>query len=107
MWVGSGALRLGSAVLGAAYKAWASYRNLAPVLGRKLDFALGKATGSTYNILRSKGNLAQLNRIGIRDNSVGREFLTRVLVDAFKTSGNIVARKFIGRGRRWGLLVLH
>lgn len=58
-------------------------------IGNKLDFLFGKATGSTHNIQRSQSMQAELRKIGIHDNSTGRECLTQHLNDILSDSSNI------------------
>lgn len=56
-------------------------------IGRKLEYLLGKATGSAHNIERSTGMLRQLESIGIFDNAAGRLVLSDHLKAVF---GNAV-----------------
>ena len=46
-----------------------------PVLGNKLNYLFGKATGSLHNVERSTGMLRQLQSIGIFDNVYGNAYL--------------------------------
>lgn len=59
-------------------------------LGNKLDYLFGHATGKTHNIERSKQNLAQLSRIGIFDNTQGRNYVTSHLNSVLRDSSNIL-----------------
>ena len=58
-------------------------------LGSKLDYLFGKASGNKHNIERSKSMQAELRRIGIHDNSFGREYITNHLNDVLNDSSNI------------------
>lgn len=62
-----------------------------PVLGKKLDFVFGKAGGRRQNIQRSTTMQRQLNTIGIYDNSLGRSYLTKKLIDAFDDKTNVIS----------------
>jgi len=58
-----------------------------PNLGSKLDYVLGRATGSTHNIERSQAMLTQLESIGLRDTPGTRQYLTETLERAFQQPG--------------------
>jgi hypothetical protein len=62
-----------------------------PVLGKKLDFIFGKATGRPHNLQRSQSMLAQLNRVGIQDTPASREYIEKILVDAFNDPASTVS----------------
>lgn len=49
----------------------------------------GDGTGSIHNIQRSQSIQAELKKIGIHDNSVGREYLTKHLNDVLNDPSNI------------------
>lgn len=61
-----------------------------PELGRKLDFMLGKATGSIHNIQRSQDMLKSLQRIGLNDTPATRAYLTEHFIKVLNTADNIV-----------------
>ena len=56
-------------------------------IGTKLDYLLGRATGSAHNIQRSKDMLNQLERIGLRDTPATRQLLTEHLQNALNQGG--------------------
>lgn len=76
-----------------------------PQIGSKLDFFLGKATGSIHGIERSTGMLTQLERIGLPDNPATRKYLTEHLTDVINNSSNIVRIQETGRVVRESLLM--
>lgn len=59
-------------------------------LGSKLDYILGKATGSAHNIERSTGMLRQLESVGIFDNSAGRSLLQNHLKNIYTGTKGLV-----------------
>jgi hypothetical protein len=61
-----------------------------PQIGTKLEFVFGKATGSAYNIGRSKGMLRQLEKIGIFDNEAGRSLLKTHLESTYKSTKGVL-----------------
>jgi RHS repeat-associated protein len=63
---------------------------LVPILGQKLDYFLGRATGSIHNMQRSAQMLLQLKNIGLPDNPVTRQYLTDHLTRVLNDSSNIV-----------------
>ena len=64
--------------------------NNAPNLGRKLDYAFGKATGNAYNVTRSMQNVSQLSKIGIYDDINGRDILSKHFDDVFSSNSNTI-----------------
>lgn len=54
-------------------------QEVTPVIGSKLDYVFGQATGSAHNIKRSTDMLNQLNRIGIYDNEYWRNSMFQKL----------------------------
>ena len=56
-------------------------------LGSKLQYVFGRATGSAHNIERSQAMLAQLEKIGIRDNPASRDYISSVLSRALEQPG--------------------
>ncbi len=73
----TGAVMSGLGVAGAGLIAQA------PVLGNKLEYIFGKASGSAHNIERSLSMLMELNRIGIFDNAEGRAYIINKLEEAY------------------------
>lgn len=49
--------------------------SIKPKIGSKVEYARGNASGSVHNVRRSLDNAAQLSRIGIHDNIIGREIV--------------------------------
>lgn len=74
-----------------------------PILGQKLNYLFGKATGSVHNIERSTGMLRQLESIGIFDNQSGNAYLREHLIQAYKTAKAI--KQSNGRVLRESLLM--
>ena len=72
----------GGIVAGSQYIA-SNFQRAAPVLGDKLSYVFGQATGSAHNIQRSTDMLRQLNRIGIFDNTTGREYISQKITEAY------------------------
>jgi hypothetical protein len=58
-------------------------------LGRKLDYILGKATGSSHNIQRSQSMLRELERVGLPDSPATRQYLTEHLTQVARQAGGI------------------
>jgi hypothetical protein len=58
-----------------------------PVIGRKLDYMFGLATGKKHNIDRSKSMLKLLNKIGIEDTTFFRDYVRSVITKAYYTDG--------------------
>lgn len=56
-------------------------------LGSKMEYLLGKATGSAHNIERSKAMLNQLESIGLRDTSQTRKLLSEHLGEVLQQKG--------------------
>ncbi len=65
------------------------------VLGRKLDYLFGKATGSAHNIERSTDMLRQLERIGLHDTPANRQLMAKHFQDVLNDASNIAGT---GRG---------
>jgi hypothetical protein len=72
-------------------------RSLIPSLGRKLDYLFGQATGSAHNVRRSHDMFYQLRRIGISDNSAGRQYIADHLTAVLNNSRNVAAIQPNGR----------
>jgi hypothetical protein len=75
-----------------------------PELGNKLDYPLGKATGSAHNIQRSTDMLRQLERIGLPDSPATRQLLNDHLTDVLNDPSNISRVQQNGRVVRESLL---
>ncbi len=58
------------------------------VIGNKLEYVFGNATGSRHNIERSLDMENKLNEIGIFDNATGRAFMENELEKAFNNTTN-------------------
>ncbi|GIV96379.1 MAG: hypothetical protein KatS3mg057_1036 [Herpetosiphonaceae bacterium] len=78
---------------------------VAPELGRKLDFMLGKATGSQHNGDRSQSMLSQLQRIGLNDTPATRNYLIQHFFKVLNDSSNIARVQENGRVVRESLLM--
>jgi RHS repeat-associated protein len=74
------------------------------VIGNKLEYVFGNATGTIHNIERSADMERQLNRIGIFDNAEGRSIVQRHLEEAFENTTNGVVQTN-GRTMKESLLV--
>jgi RHS repeat-associated protein len=78
---------------------------LIPELGKKLEFMLGKATGSAHNIDRSQSLLAQLQRIGLSDNPETRAYLAEHFTSVLNTPNNVLTVQQNGNVVRESLLM--
>ena len=74
-------------------------------IGNKLNFPLGKATGSQDNINRSIAMARQLARIGLPDSQSTREYLTEHLNQVVLDGNNITRIQENGRIVRESLLM--
>jgi hypothetical protein len=63
-----------------------------PIIGSKLDYAFGKATGRQHNITRSLENLRQLERIGLPDNASNRAYLQSHFESVYRDPRSIELR---------------
>ncbi len=82
-------------------------RNLtkgSPVIGKKLEYIFGNATGTKHNRDRSIAMERQLNGIGIFNNAKGRRLMMNHLTRAYKNSKNILKVQKNGRVVRESLL---
>jgi RHS repeat-associated protein len=75
-----------------------------PMLGNKLAYFLGEATGSAHNIERSTTMARQLSRIGLWNNTETQTYLTQHLTDLLKDDANILMTQSNGRIVRESLL---
>lgn len=76
----------------------------APDIGSKLEYFLGRATGSAHNIERSQEMLRQLERIGLPDTAATRQLLTDLLASTLRDQSNIASIQANGRVVRDALL---
>lgn len=82
----------------------ASLAHTTPELGRKLDYVLGKATGSVHNIDRSRDMLRQMERIGFPESQGTRDYLADHLKKALNDPTAIMKTQENGRVVRETLL---
>ena len=83
----------------------AAESRLAPEIGRKLDYVLGRATGSAHNVERSTQMLKQLESVGLHDTAATRQLLGSHLDDVLNNSSNILRTQANGRVVRESLLM--
>ncbi|MEW5816917.1 MAG: RHS repeat-associated core domain-containing protein [Spirochaetota bacterium] len=76
-----------------------------PELGSKLEYFLGRATGSSHNIQRSTQMLSQLESIGLPDTPATRQYLTEHLTRILNDPSNIALVQTNGRIVRESLLM--
>jgi RHS repeat-associated protein len=76
-----------------------------PDLGGKLNYMFGQATGSLHNIQRSQDMLRQIQRIGLSDNAVTRQYLTDHFAEVVNSTSNVVKTRENGRVLRESLLM--
>jgi RHS repeat-associated protein/uncharacterized repeat protein (TIGR01451 family) len=62
----------------------------APILGNKVRYLLGAATGDIHNIERSQSMASELSRIGIGDTPMGASYLEDQLTAAYSDTTNVV-----------------
>jgi hypothetical protein len=60
---------------------------LVPVIGNKLDFVFGRASGTPDNIQRSQAMLGQLQSVGLYDTPATRDLIQKELVRVFSQPG--------------------
>ena len=75
----------------------ASLANTNPDLGRKLDYVLGKATGSAHNVERSKDMLRQMERIGFPESQGTRTYLADHLKKTLNDPTSVLRTQENGR----------
>ncbi len=90
---------------GATGAAGDAAREVAPQLGNKLEYFLGRATGNAHNIERSTQMLRQLERVGLPDTPATRQYLTEHLAGVLRDPSNIVRVQENGRIVRESLLM--
>lgn len=78
---------------------------VAPQLGSKLEYFLGRATGNAHNIERSTQMLRQLEHVGLPDTPATRQYLTEHLTGVLRDPSNIVRVQENGRILRESLLM--
>jgi len=104
-------LTLAPGIVGAGAATAPAFTQAQPVLGRKLDYLFGFATGNQHNIHRSTAMLNQMNRIGISDTAANRAYMTTALTNAFHYAQPIAQgngrylREFLLMGPLGGLRV--
>lgn len=64
--------------------------SIKPNIGSKVEYARGNASGSVHNVRRSLDNAAQLSRIGIHDNIIGREIVEASFKNAFNSNIDLI-----------------
>ena len=64
--------------------------SIKPNIGSKVEYARGNASGSVHNVRRSLDNAAQLSRIGIHDNIIGREIVEASFKNAFNSNIGLI-----------------
>jgi len=74
-------------------------------IGSKLEYFLGRATGSQHNIDRSQGMLRQLESIGLPDTPATREYLSQHLSETYSNAGSVLRTQENGRVVRESLLM--
>ncbi|WP_026518512.1 hypothetical protein [Butyrivibrio sp. MC2021] len=62
-----------------------------PLLGDKIEYLFGNATGTLHSIQRSLSMEAALNRIGLFDDPEGRMEVYKALYRAYSLLGNVEA----------------
>ena len=82
----------------------ASLAHTNPDLGRKLDYVLGKATGSAHNVERSQDMLRQMERIGFPESQGTRTYLADHLKKALNDPTSVLRTQENGRVVRESLL---
>ena len=75
------------------------------MIGRKLDYLFGKATGRAHNIERSTDMLRQMKRIGLPDTPANRQLMTKHFQDVLNDSKNIIGKGRNGTDIRESLLM--
>jgi RHS repeat-associated protein len=82
-------------------------------IGTKLDFMLGKATGSLHNINRSQSMLRLLQKMGLPDTQATREYLAKQLQRAYshgvgqlQENGNVLIQSLLaGPAGSWAKMI--
>ena len=81
---------IGSSQTGAQPQSTVNVNQVKPDLGNKLDYAFGKASGNPHSISRSMDNAAQLSKIGIYDNTAGRQILVTHFTNTFYANQSLI-----------------
>lgn len=83
-----------------------------PIIGKKLDYLFGKATGREHNLTRTAGMDKQLQKVGIADTPANREMIRRKVIEAYndpssisKVDGKWTTREMFVMGPRGGLKI--
>jgi hypothetical protein len=74
-------------------------------IGSKLEYFLGRATGSKHNIDRSQEMLRRLENIGLPDNPANRQSLLQHFSETYNNSASVVRIQENGRVVRESLLM--
>lgn len=74
-------------------------------IGTKLEYFLGRASGTQHNIDRSQGMLRQLESIGLPDTPATRQYLSQHLSETYANPGSVVRTQENGRVVRESLLM--
>jgi hypothetical protein len=98
-------LTLRGRLVGAAFLSIRGALRRAPILGNKLEYFFGRATGSVHNVERSVAMLKQLERIGLPDTPVSRQYLQEHLADVLNNPANVARVQENGRVVRESLLM--
>ncbi len=75
------------------------------VIGRKLEYLFGKATGRAHNIERSTDMLRQMERIGLPDTAANRKLMTNHFQGVLNDATNISGKGRNGEAIRESLLM--
>ena len=59
-------------------------------LGKKADYAFGKATGNSHTLDRTNQNALQLKKIGINDTAVGRDIFSNHFKNVFRVHKDVI-----------------
>lgn len=83
-----------------------------PIIGKKLDYLFGKASGREHNLLRTAGMDKQLQRVGISDTPANREMIRRKVIETYndpssisKIDGKWTTREMFVMGPRGGVKI--
>jgi RHS repeat-associated protein len=80
-------------------------RGVAPQIGSKLEYFLGRATGNAHNVERSTQMLRQLERVGLPDSPATRQYLAEHLTRVLRDPSNIARVQENGRIVRESVLM--
>ena len=74
-------------------------------IGSKLEYFLGRATGSKHNIDRSKEMLRRLENVGLPDTAATRQYLSQHLSETYANPASVLRTQENGRIVRESLLM--